>query len=240
MYMTIYRQFVRAVSFIWIIICRQPNVKNTKYHAGSELIIWGVQKLSACMGNAQTKIEITVDPLPVPWPATRTLTRYPYLVLSVPVPWPTTRTLTRYPYLDPLPVPWPTTRTLTHYPYLDPLPVPWPATRSLTHCPYLDPLPVPWPATRTLYSRFPSPSLVVPASVFFFYCEILRNVAKFFSYFSRLPLPWVFRLPPSFLPPPLHFQPPLLPSSRPLSLSTVYLFFSFVSSRSGFSLVPFG
>ena len=50
-------------------------------------------------------------------------------------------------------------------------------------------------ASRTLYFRFLTPSLMAPASVCFFYCEKLRNVAKFASCFSRLPPPWVFPSP---------------------------------------------
>ena len=97
-----------------------------------------------------------------------------------------------------------------------------------------------FPAFRTLYSRFPPPSLVVPASVCFFYCKILRNVVHFLFLLTpaplgissptlsspssrtlpapitpRFPPPWVSRLPPSLLPPPVHFPPPLLPGSRP-------------------------
>ena len=71
-----------------------------------------------------------------------------------------------------------------------------------------------FPASHTLYSRFLTPSLVAPASVCFFYCEKLRNVAKFVSYFSRIPPPWVSRLLPSLLPPRVDFPPPLPPGSR--------------------------
>ena len=64
------------------------------------------------------------------------------------------------------------------------------------------------PASRNLYSRFPSPSLVGPASVCFFYCEILCNVAKFVSSVSlgSRPLgypvsrPLFFRLPYTLTP----------------------------------------
>ena len=38
------------------------------------------------------------------------------------------------------------------------------------------------PASHTFYSRFPSPTEGVPASLFSFYCEMLRNIAKFFSF----------------------------------------------------------
>ena len=72
-----------------------------------------------------------------------------------------------------------------------------------------------FPSSPTSYSRFPPPSLLVPASVCFFYHEILCNVVKFISYFSQLPPPWVSRLLPSLLPPPVHFPPPLLPGSHP-------------------------
>ena len=67
-----------------------------------------------------------------------------------------------------------------------------------------------FPASCTVYSWFLPPTLVVPAAVCFFYCEILRNVAKFISYFSRIPPPWV-----SSLLSPVHFPPPLLPGSCP-------------------------
>ena len=46
-----------------------------------------------------------------------------------------------------------------------------------------------FPLPGTLYSRFPPTSLVGPASVCFFYCEILLNVAKFISYFRPTPAP---------------------------------------------------
>ena len=72
-----------------------------------------------------------------------------------------------------------------------------------------------FPTSHTLYSQFPPPSLVVHASVCFFYCKILHNVANFISYFSRLPPPWVSHLPPSLVPPPVHFPPPLLLASCP-------------------------
>ena len=47
-------------------------------------------------------------------------------------------------------------------------------------------------------SPVPTPSVVVPASLCFFYCKVLRNVAKFFPIFpgyatlGSLPLPFTF------------------------------------------------
>ena len=43
------------------------------------------------------------------------------------------------------------------------------------------------PTSRAFYSRFPPPSVGVPASLFYFCCEMLRNIAKcfFFSPGSR-------------------------------------------------------
>ena len=38
------------------------------------------------------------------------------------------------------------------------------------------------PASRAFYSRFPPPSVGVPASLFYFYCKMLRDIAKFFSF----------------------------------------------------------
>ena len=38
------------------------------------------------------------------------------------------------------------------------------------------------PASRTFYSRFPPPSEGVPDSLFYLYCKMLRNIAKFFSF----------------------------------------------------------
>ena len=61
----------------------------------------------------------------------------------------------------------------------------------------------------------PLPSLVVPASVCFFYCEKLWSIVKFISYFSRLLPPWVSCLPPSPLLPPVDFLPPLLLGPHP-------------------------
>ena len=72
------------------------------------------------------------------------------------------------------------------------------------------------PASRTLYSQFLLPSLVVSTAARFFYCEKLCNVAKFISYFSQLPHPWVSHLLPSLLPSPVDFLLPLLPGSRSL------------------------
>ena len=40
---------------------------------------------------------------------------------------------------------------------------------------------------KGIHSQLPPSSLMVPASVYFSYCEILRCFAKFISYFSRLP-----------------------------------------------------
>ena len=37
-------------------------------------------------------------------------------------------------------------------------------------------------ASRTFYSRFPPPFVGVPASLFYFCCEMLRNIAKFSSF----------------------------------------------------------
>ena len=73
------------------------------------------------------------------------------------------------------------------------------------------------PASRIFYSRFLPPSVGAPASLFYFYCTMLCNIAKFFSLFSRfLPL-WVSRFRPSPLPPPVPLPPPIRPGSRPLS-----------------------
>ena len=38
------------------------------------------------------------------------------------------------------------------------------------------------PASRTFHSRFPPPSVGVPASLFYFYRKMLQNIAKFFSF----------------------------------------------------------
>ena len=38
------------------------------------------------------------------------------------------------------------------------------------------------PAARTFYSRFPPPSLGVPASLVYVDCKMLHNIAKFFSF----------------------------------------------------------
>ena len=39
------------------------------------------------------------------------------------------------------------------------------------------------PPSRTFYSRFPPLSVGVPTSLLYFYCEMLRNIVKFFSFF---------------------------------------------------------
>ena len=70
------------------------------------------------------------------------------------------------------------------------------------------------PASRTFYSRFPPPSVGVPASLFYFYCKILLNISKFFTFSlgSRhlgIPLPTL----PS--PASRTLSPPILPGSRP-------------------------
>ena len=72
-----------------------------------------------------------------------------------------------------------------------------------------------FPAFRTLYSRFPPPSLVVSRLCVLF---LLQNIAQCCSFpiSPDSPPPWISRLPPSLLPPPVHFPPTLLPSSRPL------------------------
>ena len=71
------------------------------------------------------------------------------------------------------------------------------------------------PASRTLHSRFPPPSVAVPASVCFSYCEILCQCCEmFFISPGSHPL-WISRLPPPLLPPPVDFPRPLLPGSRP-------------------------
>ena len=40
------------------------------------------------------------------------------------------------------------------------------------------------PASRSFYSRFPPPPVGVPASLFYFYFKMLRNIANFFSFSS--------------------------------------------------------
>ena len=46
-----------------------------------------------------------------------------------------------------------------------------------------------FPASRTLYSRFPPPSLVFPASVCFFYCEQIAHDCKIYFLFLPAPAP---------------------------------------------------
>ena len=80
-----------------------------------------------------------------------------------------------------------------------------------------------FPASPISYSGFLSPSLAVPASVCFFCCEKLHNVAKFISCFTQLLPPWV-----SHIPPPVDFPPPLLPGSPlPVPLHCLILLFLF-------------
>ena len=68
-------------------------------------------------------------------------------------------------------------------------------------------------ASPTYYSCFPPPSLGVPACLFYFYCKMLRNMAKFFS-FSPTSLPFSCTPPASF-PPPAPYSPGLLPPVPP-------------------------
>ena len=78
------------------------------------------------------------------------------------------------------------------------------------------------PASRTFYSRFPSPTEGVPASLFYFYCEMLRNIANFFLLFSRFPPLWESHFPPFLLTPPVPLPPRLFSRApAPLSPSTV-------------------
>ena len=62
-----------------------------------------------------------------------------------------------------------------------------------------------------------APYLLAPASLRFFDCEILRNVANFFPYLSRFPPPRGSCFPPLLHPPPVRLPPSFLPVSRPLS-----------------------
>ena len=50
------------------------------------------------------------------------------------------------------------------------------------------------PVSQTFYYRFPAPSVGVSVFLFYFYCKMLHNIAKFFSIFpvpatSGIPLP---------------------------------------------------
>ena len=78
-----------------------------------------------------------------------------------------------------------------------------------------------FPASRTLFSRFPPPSLVFLASVCFFYCKILCNVAKFISFSpdSRPPGYLVSR--PLFFRLPYTSRPNYSRIPAPLSRSTI-------------------
>ena len=69
--------------------------------------------------------------------------------------------------------------------------------------------PLPLPCTPG-FRPFPN---WFPLKICFSYCKVLRSVAKK-SNFTWLPPPWVSRLPPSFLPPPVDFPPSLLTGSR--------------------------
>ena len=70
------------------------------------------------------------------------------------------------------------------------------------------------PASRTFYSRFLSPSIGVPASLFYFYSRMLRNIANFSPF---LPLPANLGIPLPALSPPASPTPPspILPGSQP-------------------------
>ena len=75
-------------------------------------------------------------------------------------------------------------------------------------------------ACRNFYSHFPSSfrSRFRLCSISIVKCEILCNAAKFFSKFSRFPLGWESRFPPSLLrdslPRPLFSRAPLCPPSQ--------------------------
>ena len=69
-------------------------------------------------------------------------------------------------------------------------------------------LPLPIPFTPVS----PPPSIGVPASLFYFCCDMLSNIEKFFGNFSRFLPPWESRfLPPHLLHPPNPYSPGLLP-----------------------------
>ena len=71
------------------------------------------------------------------------------------------------------------------------------------------------PTSCTFYSHFLPPSIGVPTSLFYFYCEMLQNIAKFFA-FSPISLPlWESHFPPFLLLPPAPLLPPILPGSQP-------------------------
>ena len=73
------------------------------------------------------------------------------------------------------------------------------------------------PASRTFYSRFPPPSLGVPASLLCVDGKMLRNIAKFFFFSPGFPPLWESRFPPFLLPPPVPL--PSLFSRAPAPLS---------------------
>ena len=80
------------------------------------------------------------------------------------------------------------------------------------------------PASHTFYSRFPRPSVVVPAFLFHFYCKMLRSVMKVFSFSPGSHHFGNSASRPFSSPPPAHLPPPILPGFRPLLPVSLYLF----------------
>ena len=73
------------------------------------------------------------------------------------------------------------------------------------------------PTSRTVNSRFPPLSIGVPASLFYCYCEMLCNIAKFFSFslsFCHFRNPASILSPPTSRTPPAHYSLRLLPPLR--------------------------
>ena len=60
-----------------------------------------------------------------------------------------------------------------------------------------------------------TPSLVAHASLVYFYCKTLRNIAKYFAILSRFPPACESLSPLSLLPPPVLLRSAILPGSRP-------------------------
>ena len=73
---------------------------------------------------------------------------------------------------------------------------------------------------------FPPPSVGVPASLIYFYSDMLHNTAKFFLHFSQFPPLWESHFLPSLLPPPVPLPPPISQGPTPCPPPLYFWFIS--------------